>query len=534
MTRHLRLFSVVCALGAAASPVRAAVPDSTPVQPTLADSVYREARTLLNRGDWRRAATLFAQIAARKPPSPLAPDALYWQAFALYRIGGIPDLRSALATLEDRQKRFPKDLRMESESGALTTRVLAALADRGDAAAAQRLRTVAAGAVEKCDEEDTSVRAAALSALLRTDPAQARSLLQKVLLRRDPCSVQLRRTALFALDDLGDPSVRGLLFDVARNDPTVDLRTSAVGLLSRTDTDASAMQLETLLTSEGNPTVQRTILRSLGTMRAPRARQAIRSMIERATAPEALRVEALLSLRMGEGKLTAPALPRTGAGTESEWEAAWRASLVAARSGLFEDSLFAAVRRTALQQRMAAEWLGENTSSPRISSPMDRARDSADAAVQLTSKATAPSGGISSDDAAWLRGVYPRLETVRLKTTAICVLIDVDDPATLAWWRSLALREDEPTEIRVLLFAKVGRVLSIADLSWLYERAPNRELRQQIITWWGRREEPEALDRLAEVVRTETDPVLRRAALGAIQESKDPRATRILMGLIDR
>ncbi|HET7187544.1 MAG TPA: outer membrane protein assembly factor BamD, partial [Gemmatimonadaceae bacterium] len=45
-----------------------------------ADSLYREARETLNRGEYRRAAALFGQITQRYPSSTYAADALYWRA----------------------------------------------------------------------------------------------------------------------------------------------------------------------------------------------------------------------------------------------------------------------------------------------------------------------------------------------------------------------------------------------------------------------------------------------------------------------
>ena len=65
-----------------------------------ADSLYRLARETLNRGEYRRAAQLFADISQRFPNSVYAADARYWRAFALYRIGGTNDLRDALSALE--------------------------------------------------------------------------------------------------------------------------------------------------------------------------------------------------------------------------------------------------------------------------------------------------------------------------------------------------------------------------------------------------------------------------------------------------
>src|ERR671932_2347008 len=52
-----------------------------------ADSLYRLGREAINRGDFRRAAALFAEISDKYPRSEYAPDALYWRAFALYRAG---------------------------------------------------------------------------------------------------------------------------------------------------------------------------------------------------------------------------------------------------------------------------------------------------------------------------------------------------------------------------------------------------------------------------------------------------------------
>ena len=85
-------------------------PAETPREPWLqgdpADSVYRAAREALNRRDFRKAADLFAQIPERFPKSGYAPDAFYWQAFALYRLGGEPQLRAALDALRQQRERY--------------------------------------------------------------------------------------------------------------------------------------------------------------------------------------------------------------------------------------------------------------------------------------------------------------------------------------------------------------------------------------------------------------------------------------------
>ena len=60
-----------------------------------ADSLYRAARRSLSGNDYARAATLFHAITTRYPRSSYAPDALYWEAFSLYRSGGSANFRTA-------------------------------------------------------------------------------------------------------------------------------------------------------------------------------------------------------------------------------------------------------------------------------------------------------------------------------------------------------------------------------------------------------------------------------------------------------
>src|SRR5262245_65684895 len=76
-------------------------------QGTPEDSVYRNARELLNRGEYRRASEQFKTFEQKYPKSRYVPAAMYWQAFALYRVGATTDLRQALLVLDDQRTRYP-------------------------------------------------------------------------------------------------------------------------------------------------------------------------------------------------------------------------------------------------------------------------------------------------------------------------------------------------------------------------------------------------------------------------------------------
>ena len=516
-----------------------------------ADSTYREARSLLNRGEWRRASVLFGQVAQRQPASAYAADALYWQAFALYRIGGVTELREALAALDARKSRFPRAGNAE-EAETLTTRVSGALAARGDASAQSRVRASASGAATSCDTEELSVRASALSVLMRSNPDAAMPIAIKVLERRDECSVSLRRNAVMMVGNTGDAAARAKLFDVAKSDPSPSVRSEAIGYLAKSG-DEVVPALETVIRSDESESVQRSAVRALGANDSPKARAAIRALVERSSAPERLRLEALSTFDRSAGflysnycipgeacaglSMTAPVAvsgklmwptPVPPVPAVAPVAPVTPVTPVAPRSTAstqareVERAVAAEARAMAAEDRAIARSSARAVTVDGSEFALSRWRD--DVADRR----------ISAEDAAWLRGVYPRLESTRLKSRAALVLARADDEASSTWLLALVQREDEPADVRAAILSRLGRELPIVQLNRLYDSASSRTMRQQIVQVLGDRPEPEATDKLIEIVRSGTDPQLRRAAISALNGKKDPRTTQLLLELIDR
>src|SRR5947199_10599704 len=73
-----------------------------------ADSLYRLAREAMARGDYKRAAELFHRIPERYPQSAYASQAIYYEAYALYRSGGDDDLSAARDRLNQLKQRDTK------------------------------------------------------------------------------------------------------------------------------------------------------------------------------------------------------------------------------------------------------------------------------------------------------------------------------------------------------------------------------------------------------------------------------------------
>jgi len=107
-----------------------------------ARELYLEAKKLLETRDYAAAAEGFEQVAEDYPDSRQAPEALYWQAFALMREGERRDLHAAKAALELQFDRYPDEAR-KGDSEELAIRIQARLAEMGDAKAAAEILRLA-------------------------------------------------------------------------------------------------------------------------------------------------------------------------------------------------------------------------------------------------------------------------------------------------------------------------------------------------------------------------------------------------------
>ncbi|MDE3150628.1 MAG: HEAT repeat domain-containing protein [Gemmatimonadota bacterium] len=257
-----------------------------------ADSLYRLAREAFNTGDWRRAADLFGSVVQKFPRSAYVADCAYYEAFSRYRIGTTDELHKALALLADPPSSGARR-GTRADVDALSARIRGALAARGDQQAAAQIAQDAQKA-GGCDREDMSVKAEALNALGQMDPAAATPLLRRVLARRDPCSIQLRRSALFMLVRRGDTVATDALIGVATsNDEDPELRTDAIMFLGRMPGSAPLVTLQNLLKSSDDDRIQRAAVRALAMNGSPEARKSVRALVERSDVSESLRAEAI-------------------------------------------------------------------------------------------------------------------------------------------------------------------------------------------------------------------------------------------------
>jgi HEAT repeat protein len=444
------------------------------LQGDAADSVYRRAREMLNRRDYRTAANLFGQIPERFPRSGYAPDAFYWQAFALYRIGGDRELRQGLDALGRQRDRFPKAA-THGDAASLERRIQGELARRGDPEAAAdiaRAAEAAGGPVPSvppvppvprlppvpptppepprgrhvhehggCSDNDDDMKVAALNALQQMDESKARPVLRRVLARRDTGSVCLRRKAVFLVAQQKEPGTEDLLLESVRTDPDSDVREQAVFWLSQVGTDRAVGALDSILRFSKDPEIQDKAVFALSQQDNPRAQQALRSYAEREGIPETTREKAIF-------------------------------------------------------------WLGQKQ---------------------------------TAENATYLRSLYGKLKSQDLKKKVLFSLSQIGGEENGRWLLGVARDTSQSVEMRkqALFWAGQGGV-SIDELTKLYANVNDKEMREQLIFVYSQRDEPAALEKLIDIAKGDPNPDLKKRALFWLGQSEDSRAVEALQDIIEQ
>ena len=442
-----------------------------------ADSLYRAARQALGRREFASAADLFGRLPGRYPASAYAPDAYYWQAFALYRVGDDAGLRSALAALRTQRVKFPQAA-TQGDAAALERRIQGELARRGDRSAAVAVEREAAAvappvppvppvgpvppvppdeapeapeppdapdkpgkAGKDCDGNDDDIKIAAVNALIQMDSEKARPILQRILARRDAGSACLRRKAVFLIAQGDGEGTEDILLATTRSDPDPEVREQAVFWLSQVGTEKAVTALDSILQRSSDRRLQEKALFALSQHESPRARAALRGYAERSDVPEDLREKAIF-------------------------------------------------------------WIGQSDD---------------------------PGSG------AYLRALFGKLQSQELRKKVLFSISQREEEADRSWLLTVARDAGQSIEIRKQALFSAGQAgAPVAELGALYDNLTDRELKEQLLFVLSQKDDPAAVDRLLAVARKDSDPELRKKALFWLGQSDDPRAAKALQDVIEQ
>ncbi|HEY9225246.1 MAG TPA: HEAT repeat domain-containing protein, partial [Gemmatimonadaceae bacterium] len=140
----------------------------------------------------------------------------------------------------------------------------------------------------------------------------------------------------------------------------------------------------------------------------------------------------------------------------------------------------------------------------------------------------------TNEDAAYLRNLYSRVDNDRVKDAIINAIAKIGGPENDQWVLNLAKNTSEPSQFRATAIQRLMRSnISIADLIKLYDASDSYDVRSRLVNILEQRKEPEAADKLVDIVRNGTVINIRTQAIRALGNRKDPRAAQLYLEILD-
>jgi len=264
-----------CVLLALVGPLAARV--AAQDTPSSADAAFRLGQQQLGFGSYAEAARTFRRLRSAHPSSPRASAAGYWEAFALYRIGGRDGLERAASILAG----LPPDA--SADAAALASRV--------------RIRLgTGQPPLPGCDAGDGSWFAEAI-----LGPTTAASRRAAIGALRDPdCPAVARRSAVLALGRSGREEAWSPLRKAAADDPDATVRGDAIAWLRNDPSPDAVAVVVGVLRDAADPTLGQRAASVLPFMAARGAEAAVYAIL-RDPAVSSERRQVLLSQAARDG-----------------------------------------------------------------------------------------------------------------------------------------------------------------------------------------------------------------------------------------
>jgi HEAT repeat protein len=132
-----------------------------------------------------------------------------------------------------------------------------------------------------------------------------------------------------------------------------------------------------------------------------------------------------------------------------------------------------------------------------------------------------------------LRTRFPALGSSQAKQAVLSVLGEQGGSANLLWLLAVAANAQTAPDLRAQAIEAAQRAgATTAQIGRLYEQAPDRRGKAASIDALLRRGDREAVDRLFQIARTETDPMVRRALVSRLARLEDERVKNLLKDLV--
>ncbi len=135
----------------------------------------------------------------------------------------------------------------------------------------------------------------------------------------------------------------------------------------------------------------------------------------------------------------------------------------------------------------------------------------------------------------YLSSLYTRVRSEELKDKIIFSMSQQKDAASQKWLVDLVSNESESIENRKKALFWAGQTgTSMQQLTGLYSRMDEREMKDQMIFVFSQRQERVAIDKLMDIAKNDKDRDARKKAMFWLGQSHDARVSAFLTDMLNR
>lgn len=244
---------------------------------TASMQIFREGRDQIEAQNWQKAAEIFNQFIAGYPKDKDLDAALYWYGYALQKQQRNEEAKAPLRRLINR---FPNSSwRREAEA------LLVALGDQE--------------AVKKGLERDNcEIKMLALQSLFQADEERAMAIVLDAIKTNPTQCEGFQAVAVSMLARNGGARAMPVLLEVARSNPDLKLRLTAIRALSQQRDPQVTAELVKIYDADKTKEIRYQVLRALADREDDAAKQKLWEIARQGETPE-LRIEAIRRLSDG-------------------------------------------------------------------------------------------------------------------------------------------------------------------------------------------------------------------------------------------
>ena len=448
---------------------------------TASMQIFREGRDFIEAQNWQKAAEKFNDFIKGYPKDKDLDAALYWYAYALQKQGMN---EQAVPPLVQLMKRFPNSSwRREAEA----TLVVLGRKDLVE---------------ERLQQDNCEIKILALQSLFQADEERAIGLVLESLKTTPPPCQGFQAAAVSMLGSHRSPRAIPILLDIARSNPDLKLRLTAIKRLGDQQNEQVTDELIKLYDTDRTKEVRAQILRALVESRTPRGTAKVLE-IARASDDPAARQFALRYLGNMKDAASLEELIR-----------------------IYDADKTREIRSQILRA------LSERDEPRARAKLMEIARTGDTPEIRIEAiRRLHDHGRIAIDD---LLQLYNSETNLEIKRGLLRTLAENKDARAQAKLFEVA-RSAESMELRAYAIRVLGGhddEQSVTQLVAMYDSEQNPQNKGMLLRAFGDSKHKVAVRKLMTIARSDPSVELRKMAVRYLGESKDPEALKFLEDLL--